>query len=512
MKAFKLINNIITKAGTGSYLPTAVAAARSASMILMIVAGLTVSGIAQQQIFPGTTVKIPGFNFTQDCFEENFFLGASHNEDRPFNIANCLVIPSNTPKINIHSEIEARIDERAKAIGTVRTIFTVPAVPEFSSDIVDADISTEVSYNGILRHNSTGAIGPSSTSVWIGLQLVDTENGAIVASKTLLSESLESEPFSFTLNANKEVRLNTSSAAEIQAKLVRGRVYRIEVQALCSSDAMNATGPLASCEFMDAAQTTGITVNNVTVSVSDDDVERVVSQLPDTGAIIANDNANKTTLLNAISNIDAVDITALNNLQSAIISNDNSNTADIKNSISATNQNLESRIQNASAEITNNINANVGILGTVISTQTQNMTSQLNQKANEIETIVTNNAAANTMTITNSVGSAKNEIIGAINSPNDGFWPKFLRTQIEADLAEADNATFVAWYVTPTDKGGHLDFVQQIVTETLANMQAAGADVSQAQAFLDTANAEKTAGNYRAAYALYRKAYKSAQK
>jgi hypothetical protein len=85
-----------------------------------------------------------------------------------------------------------------------------------------------------------------------------------------------------------------------------------------------------------------------------------------------------------------------------------------------------------------------------------------------------------------------------------------LRTQIEADLAEADSATPVAWYLTPTANGGHLDLVQSIVTQTLANIQAAGGSVGNAQAFLTEANAQKAAGQFKEAYKSYRKAYKAA--
>jgi hypothetical protein len=51
-----------------------------------------------------------------------------------------------------------------------------------------------------------------------------------------------------------------------------------------------------------------------------------------------------------------------------------------------------------------------------------------------------------------------------------------------------------------------------IVMQTLANIQAAGENIGNAQAFLNQANAAKTAGDFKGAYALYRKAYKMAAK
>jgi len=85
-----------------------------------------------------------------------------------------------------------------------------------------------------------------------------------------------------------------------------------------------------------------------------------------------------------------------------------------------------------------------------------------------------------------------------------------LRSQIEADLATESNGVKVAWYMTPTANGGKLDLVQQIVTLTLANIQAAGGSIGNAQSFLTKANQDKAAGNFKSAYDNYRKAYKAA--
>jgi hypothetical protein len=62
----------------------------------------------------------------------------------------------------------------------------------------------------------------------------------------------------------------------------------------------------------------------------------------------------------------------------------------------------------------------------------------------------------------------------------------------------------------PNANGGYLDLVKTIVTETLAHVQAAGGSVSNAQAFLNSANAAKASGNFKSAYSFYRKAYKAA--
>lgn len=153
---------------------------------------------------------------------------------------------------------------------------------------------------------------------------------------------------------------------------------------------------------------------------------------------------------------------AVTNAQTAIVNNDNSNTATINSNITA-----------AKTEIVNNDNTN-----------TANIIA--NDNSNRVLIIANDNANAN----------ALRDLL--------------LRTQIEADLAEADSATPVAWYLTPTGNGGHLNLVQTIVTQTLASILAAGGSIGNAQSFLDRANADKAAGNFKSAYDNYRKAYKAA--
>ena len=157
----------------------------------------------------------------------------------------------------------------------------------------------------------------------------------------------------------------------------------------------------------------------------------------------------------------------------ASVANDNTNTANI-----ITNDNSNRSL------IINNDNTNTGNIIT-------------NDNSNR--ELIINNDNSNTTTILNNASANKNELKDLI-----------LRTQIEADLAEADSATPVAWYLTPTPKGGHLDLTKSIVTETLANILAAGGSIGVAQLFLNEANAAKAAGDFKGAYALYRKAYKIA--
>jgi hypothetical protein len=84
-----------------------------------------------------------------------------------------------------------------------------------------------------------------------------------------------------------------------------------------------------------------------------------------------------------------------------------------------------------------------------------------------------------------------------------------LRIEIESDLSEPGNHP-IALFELPASAGGHLDFVREIVADTIAKMQAAGQGVGNANAFLAAGDAALAAKNYRDAYSNYGKAYRAA--
>lgn len=148
-------------------------------------------------------------------------------------------------------------------------------------------------------------------------------------------------------------------------------------------------------------------------------------------------------------------------------------------------------------------------IATIVNNDDANRTAIINNDNANTSTIV-NNDNANTTTIVNNDNANTAAIISNANANKNELRDLILRTQIEADLSEADSAVVVALYEIPNANGGYLDLVQLIVTETLAHVQAAGGSISNAQTFLNNANAAKAAGNFKSAYALYRKAYKAA--
>jgi hypothetical protein len=171
----------------------------------------------------------------------------------------------------------------------------------------------------------------------------------------------------------------------------------------------------------------------------------------DLEASVANDNTNKT----------------------AVINNDNANMTSIINNDDAN-----------KTTIINNDNANTAALTTTVNANTASIIA--NDNANTAAVIANDNAN-------------KNELRDLI-----------LRTQIEADLAQPDSSTPVAVFVTPTANGGYLNLVRAIVAQTMANVLAAGGKVGQAQSLLAQGDAAKTAGDFKGAYFLYRKAYQAA--
>jgi hypothetical protein len=161
---------------------------------------------------------------------------------------------------------------------------------------------------------------------------------------------------------------------------------------------------------------------------------------------------------------------------------------------------LEASVANDNANRTSIINNDNTNTTNIVTNDNTNKTSIINND-NANTTNIINNDNANTTNILLNANANKNEIRDLI-----------LRTQIEADLATADSATFVALYLTPTANGGYLDLVRTIVAQTIANIQAAGGNTGQAASLLSQGDAARTAGDFKGAYTLYRKAYKAAAK
>lgn len=224
--------------------------------------------------------------------------------------------------------------------------------------------------------------------------------------------------------------------------------------------------------------------------------------------IINNDNTNRSIL-----------ITAVNNAHNAV----QTNIVDMSSSILDEFDTTKNLVTQAQLSILADAQSKVEILSTEINNIGNAVTNSVNNNLNGARAAIIANDNSNSNLINENITNTKDEIIANNNANRDAILNKIntnnnelrnllLRAQIEADLASESNAVKVAWFITPTANGGHLDFVQQIVTETLANVLAAGGGIGNAQSFLDKANADKAAGKFKAAYDNYRKAYKEAIK
>jgi hypothetical protein len=194
--------------------------------------------------------------------------------------------------------------------------------------------------------------------------------------------------------------------------------------------------------------------------------------------------------------IDTVE-TRVSEVGNSIKENDDHNTGVIIRS-------FETGLANSNTEVINNDNSNRAMILTSITNTKNEIVNNDNANAT---TLNTNLVDARNAIITNNNTNTTN-IINNINSNAATLRDLLLRTQIEADLAEADNATFVGLYVTPTANGGYFDFARFIVVDTIAKL--AGADASKANGFLAKSDADRNAGNFKSAYQWLRKAYKAA--
>jgi hypothetical protein len=202
--------------------------------------------------------------------------------------------------------------------------------------------------------------------------------------------------------------------------------------------------------------------------------------------------------------------------------------------ISPTTQDVQNIVDAAKQEILDNATANTTTITTRVSTAETNIVNNDNTNKDTIvlndnnnKNTIVNNDNANTLALTNLINATRIELLKTAKDNKEESNNLLLRTQIEADLSSTDGSTFVALYETPSNvclpslnnKGlpqigelsnpvqcGLLDLVRSIVRDTIANVN----NSSTAQSFFATGDAQRAAGNYKAAYSWYRKAYKAA--
>ena len=171
---------------------------------------------------------------------------------------------------------------------------------------------------------------------------------------------------------------------------------------------------------------------------------------------------------------------------------------DLENSVTNDNTNTASIISNANtnkAGIVSNDNTN---------------TANIISNANTNKAAIVSNDNTNTTTITTAIANAVTTLSSNSGSTQNQVRDLILNTQIEAELARDTGTTPVASYELPASAGGQLDKVRAIVAQTITSVLAAGGSVGTAQAVFAQGDQQKAAGQFKAAYDSYRKAYQLA--
>jgi hypothetical protein len=234
----------------------------------------------------------------------------------------------------------------------------------------------------------------------------------------------------------------------------------------------------------------------------------------DTSAIKANSDANRDTIV-------ANDNTAKDTFLAALTAD----TTSIRNDLSANTASIHSDLATATSTITTNSNTNKNA---IVGNDNDNRDTILANLSTTGANIVNNdnlnrsmiiaNASTNTATLTGAIASTEAAILANANAGAAMLGTRIdnveatlkdllLRTQIEADLAANDTAPPVALFETPSNLGGYLDLTRSIVVQTIANIAS---NKGGANAALARGDSYKVAGNFKAAYTAYRKAYKIA--
>jgi hypothetical protein len=125
------------------------------------------------------------------------------------------------------------------AIGRIGKSIHIPDLEsdEVASPVLTAQISTEIAWNGLLWNRRVSI--PSWAQVVGTLQVRDMETGLVVASNTFLNERADLDNVlptnfgDFAFFAYGWTSVRNSSGVDVTAQLLRGREYRVEVEAKC---------------------------------------------------------------------------------------------------------------------------------------------------------------------------------------------------------------------------------------------------------------------------------------
>jgi archaellum component FlaC len=315
---------------------------------------------------------------------------------------------------------------------------------------VGAQISARAEWKGKLTVG--GIIGAQATAE-IRLTLTDLSENRAVATTTILNASLTSG----TLGGDTSDE-SGDQGVNIQANLIRGHTYRLTFRLDCSA---SGGAGVATSDFFDSDRRAKL--SNLTVQVAADSVE-LLEMIKTTVNALADEVATIRVIVGNIDNRvnERLDVAVSTRASQVSVNNVQNSVNNVQNSVNSV-QNSVNNVQNSVNNVQNTVN--------VINTKVDDLAGKLMR-----------------------------------------FQSDALRSAIEAALVEGDRYN-VAWYQTPTNSGGHLDLVRQIVQETINNAASAGApdfsgtSLNLARRELALGDTFRAVNNYKDAYDHYRAAY-----
>jgi hypothetical protein len=174
--------------------------------------------------------------------------------------------------------------------------------------------------------------------------------------------------------------------------------------------------------------------------------------------------------------------------------------------------NLTTIVQNAITNITSSftsIENAITALKTDVDTSFVTVNTALTTLKTDVDNSFTavNTAIANVQTGVNTANTRLVTLTANVAANND----LNIRLHIEEDLANPGNHP-IALFELPAAQGGYLEVARSIVADIIAKMTTNGEGAGNGASFLASGDQSRAAGQFKAAYASYGKAYQAAAK
>ena len=248
---------------------------------------------ASTLVLPGSVVQLQQYQET--CARESSYAGSlGSNDTPPFHITYCSA-SSNTggsgdawpgsdysqARVVVKAELTGRAYERATSTGTVEAGFRVAESLSTSSNLVKAKVSTEIAYGGTLGVTLPFAgVEPAYASIVMTLQVRDLQTNQVVASNTFVEERIHFDAAA-ELDAGDSNYIKGTTGADVLVLIKRGQEYQVEVEAVCQAEVPKFAFGTVYCDFNVDDRNDGMWIKPITISVADDEVEKISENFDD---------------------------------------------------------------------------------------------------------------------------------------------------------------------------------------------------------------------------------------